>query len=397
MRPRFFLLSALALGFVATQGSPALADPPGPNVTPLQVLTLSSEDAHEQATALSQALRSTVRASHGWSLPDREYSLEVLSLTLGCGDAPDPACQQRIADEIGEDRYLWGTVQRVPGARDVIVDLRLFDREQPGDSIQLRYNDNLVVPGDEALRKLADHALQKLTGGAPRGTVQLKSLSATGEILVNGRPAGSLKDGGANLRLIPGEHRVEVRGDQGFEAGTITVRSSETVQLMLVPELNPTPSPAPAAATSASDWRPIAGWVGLGVGTGLVLGGVYSAIQVGNIEDDAGYKNYRRGFASSEDVCVAARDGRRSVVTGAASPREVNELCDRASTHTTLQYVFFGAGAVAIGAGTYFLVSSLLEGDRAPASDTTAGGSSRFAVVPSFGPGVGAVDVHLTF
>lgn len=397
MRPRFFLLSALALGFVTTQGSPALADPPGPNVTPLQVVTLSSEDAHDQALALSQALRSTIRASHGWSLPDREYSLEVLSLTLGCGDVPDPTCQRRIADEIGEDRYLWGTVQRVPNARDVIVDLRLFDREQPGDSIQLRYNDNLVEPGDEALRKLAEHALHKLTGGAPRGTVQLKSLSAVGEIFVDGHPAGSLKDGGANLRLTPGEHRVEVRGDQGTETASVTVRSSETVQLMLVPEYSSNPmAEAPPPATR-QDWKPIAGWVGIGVGTGLVLGGVYSAIQVGNIEDNAGYQNYRRGFASSEDVCVAARDGRRSLVTGAATPREVNELCDKASTHTTLQYVFFGAGAVVIGAGAYFLVSSLLQ-DEAPAASTAGSDkSSRFAVVPSFGPGVGAVDVHLTF
>lgn len=395
MRPRFVLVSALALGFVVMQSDRAHADSPGPNVASLPVIGIASEDALEQASALSQALRSGVRASQGWSLPEREYSLEVLSLTLGCSEIPDPPCQLRIANEIGADRYVWGTLARAPGTRDVIVDLHLFERDVPGGSLQLRYNDNLVEPGDEALKKLAAQALQKLTGGAPKGTLQLKSASANGEIHIGGQIVGSLQDGGANLRLAPGEHQVEVRGEAGVEAGTVVIRPNETVQLVLAPLYPASGEMVVAPVEVRRDLRKPLGWLSVGVGGGLVLGGVYSAVKVGNIESDAGYQAYRRGFSSGQDVCDAARDGRRSSADGAATPREVNEMCDRASTFTTLQYVFFGTGVAAIGAGAYLLISSMLTDESPQRGNSSSSGG--VAVVPTFGPGVGAVDLHLTF
>lgn len=391
MRPRFVVMSALALGF-AFAGS-ANAALPGPNVAPLPVVGISSEDAHEQAAALTQALRSSVRASQGWSLPEREYSLEVLSLTLGCDDVPNEACQARIADEIQAERYVWGTMQRVPGSRDVIVDLRLFERDLPSGTLQLRYADNLVEGGDEVLKQLAASAIQKLTGGAPRGTVQLKAVSAAGEIFVDGHAFGSLQDGGALLRLAPGEHQVEVRGDAGTETGTIVVRPNETVQLVLgsnrtvLPYLEPELGPG-------RDWRTTAGWVGVGVGGGLVLGGVISALQVSSLQDDFGYQQYRMGFPSSENVCDAARAGRRSTVEGASTPRAVNEICDKADTYTTLQYVFFGTGIAAIGVGAYFLVSAALDDG---AEVKTGAKPGDMALLPTFGPSGGALDFHLTF
>lgn len=391
MRPRFVVMSALALGFVFA-GS-AHAAPPGPNVAPLPVVGISSEDAHEQAAALTQALRSSVRASQGWSLPEREYSLEVLSLTLGCGEVPDAACQLRIADEIQAERYVWGTMQRVPGSSDVIVDLHLFERELPSGTLQLRYADNLVEGGDEVLKQLAASAIQKLTGGAPRGTVQLKAVSATGEIFVDGQAFGSLEDGGALLRLAPGEHQVEVRGDAGVETGTIVVRPNETVQLVLGSNRTILPYIEPEHR-SRSDWRPTAGWIGVGVGGGLVLGGVISALQVSSLQDDFGYQQYRMGFSSSENVCDAARDGRRATVPGAATPRAVNEICDKADTYTTLQYVFFGTGIAAIGVGAYFLVSAALDDGAEIKTGAKAG---DMALLPSMGPSGGALDFHLTF
>lgn len=393
MRPRFALVSTLALGLAAIQAGPAHAEPPGPNAASLQVVGISSDDVIDQATALSQALRSAVRASQGWSLPDREYSLEVLSLTLGCGDVPNAACQLRIADEIRADRYVWGTLARVPGTRDVVADLRLFDREQPGGTIQLRYSDNLVEPSEEALKRLATQAIAKLTGGAPRGTLQLKAASSSGEIHVDGQFAGSLQDGGANLRLAPGEHRVEVRGDAGTESGVVTIRPNQTVQLILTPLQGEIPD-APVVVERERDWRPTAGWVSVGVGGGLVLGGILSAVRVSDLESDVGYQRYRAGFSAGQNICDEARDGRRSNVAGAASPRTVNETCDSAKTFTTLQYVFFGTGAVAIGTGAYFLLSSWLGEDS---SQKTGSSGGSIAITPSFGPGAGAVDFHMTF
>src|SRR5690606_28819999 len=124
-------------------------------------------------------------------------------------------------------------MRRVPGSRDVVVDLHLFERELPGSTLQLRYADNLVEGSDEVLKQLAASAIQKLTGGAPRGTLQLKAVSTSGEIYVDGHWLGRLEDGGALLRLAPGEHYVEVHGDAGLETGSIVVRPNETVQLVL--------------------------------------------------------------------------------------------------------------------------------------------------------------------
>jgi len=391
MRPRFVVMSALALGFISAKS--VHAEVPGPNAASLPVVGIASEDAHDQAAALTQALRSSVRASQGWSLPEREYSLEVLSLTLGCGDVPDVPCQRRIADEIQADRYVWGTMRRVPGSRDVIVDLNLFERELPGGTLQLRYADNLVEGGDEILKQLAASAIQKLTGGAPRGTLQLKAVSSSGQIFVDGQAFGTLQEGGALLRLAPGEHRVEVHGDVGLEMGTIVVRPNETVQLVLGSN-RPIDPHVELERDSKRDWRPIAGWVGVGVGGGLVLGGVVSALQVSSLQDDYGFQQYRSGFAASENVCDAARAGRRSNAPGASTPRAVNELCDKADTYTTLQYVFFGTGVAAIGVGAYFLISSALDDGQQPTTGARAG---SIAVLPSMGPGGGALDLHMTF
>lgn len=391
MRRSFVVMSALALGSVVART--AAAAPPGPNVAPLPVVGIASEDAHEQAAALTQALRSSVRASQGFSLPEREYSLEVLSLTLGCGDVPDAACLQKIADEIQAERYVWGTMRRVPGSRDVVVDLNLFERELPGGTLQLRYADNLVEGSDEALKQLAASAIQKLTGGAPRGTLHLKAVSTSGEIFVDGHSFGNLEDGGALLRLAPGEHYVEVRGDAGIETGSIVVRPNETVQLVLSSG-RPVEPHLELARDMRRDWRTTAGWVGVGVGGGLVVGGIVSALKVSSLQDDHGFQQYRMGFTGAENVCTAARDGRRATVEGAATPRRVVEICDEADTYTTLQYVFFGTGAAFIGAGAALLIwDALDEGNK-----TEMGSRARnLAVVPSVGPFGGSLDLHMTF
>lgn len=390
MRRSFIVVSALALGSVFA-GSAAAA-PPGPNVAPLPVVGIASEDAHEQAAALTQALRSSVRASQGFSLPEREFSLEVLSLTLGCGDVPDAACLHKIADEIQAERYVWGTMRRVPGSRDVVVDLHLFERELPGGTLQLRYADNLVEGSDEVLKQLAASAIQKLTGGAPRGTLQLKAVSTSGEIYVDGHWLGRLEDGGALLRLAPGEHYVEVHGDAGLETGSIVVRPNETVQLVLSSG-RPVEPHLQLELDSRRDWRTTAGWIGVGVGGGLVVGGIFSALKVSNLQDDYGFQQYRMGFSGSENVCSAARDGRRATVEGAATPRRVVEICDEADTYTTLQYVFFGTGAAFIGAGAALLIWDALDGNK-----TEMGSRARnIAVVPSVGPYGGALDLHMTF
>lgn len=397
MRLRHLVVCALALGSLATASGPARAEAPGPNALPVQVVAIKSDDAEDQAEALTSALRSAVRGAKGWSLPDGDFSLEVISLALKCGEVPDAACQGKIADHIKAERYVWGTLKRVKGTKQVVADLHLFQRGQPSATAEYTYSDNLTEPGDESLKKVASEAVGKLTGGLPKGSVHLKTSLAAGDIFVDGQASGSVKNGEETIQLSAGEHKIEVRGVQGKETGLVTVRPAGSVDIVLAPVAPPPGATAQGevdlGTKPPAHWKKTAGYVGVGVGGALVLGGLYSVLKVSSIQNDSGYDNYRKGFHSGQDVCDEAAAGHLSAVPGAASPTDVQDMCNQGKTFKTLQFVFFGAGAVALGAGVYFLVTA--DKDAPPATASVKPG--RVQVLPAFGPGVAAVDMNVAF
>src|SRR5690242_13691103 len=60
------------------------ADQSTAHTVSVAVLGLDSDDAEEQADALTGALRSRIRASQGWSLVDTTQSLGMLTAALRC-------------------------------------------------------------------------------------------------------------------------------------------------------------------------------------------------------------------------------------------------------------------------------------------------------------------------
>ena len=64
---------------------------------PLQVLIIQSEDAVDQAQAMTQALKGAVPKTKEFSLAPGEFSLEVMTLAMGCSDPPDGTCLAQIA------------------------------------------------------------------------------------------------------------------------------------------------------------------------------------------------------------------------------------------------------------------------------------------------------------
>ncbi|MGD0524874.1 MAG: hypothetical protein ABSE49_07015, partial [Polyangiaceae bacterium] len=99
------IAAAAAMGSVGT----AHAEPPNARATPVYVLSIWTDDADDQADALTQALRSRVRQAQGWSLLETSQSFETLSIALKCPPKPDAACLQRIGDQLHADHYVWGT------------------------------------------------------------------------------------------------------------------------------------------------------------------------------------------------------------------------------------------------------------------------------------------------
>ena len=154
--------SALAAASVVMTANGARADAPGPNAPPIQVIAIRSDDAEDQADALTAALRNRVRALRGFSLGDGDYALEVLTLGLKCGEVPDEACQIKIGNQIRADRFVWGSVKRSKSAKQVVAELHLWTRGRTSTKTEFAFSDNLTAPGDDGLRRLVDDALNVL-------------------------------------------------------------------------------------------------------------------------------------------------------------------------------------------------------------------------------------------
>src|SRR5580704_16460332 len=208
---RVFALVVLALvaSFVL-ESRPAWAEPANGKATPVYVLSVWTNDVDDQADALTQALRSRVRQSPGWSLAQTNQSFETLSLALRCPPTPNQSCLDRIGDQLHADHYVWGTMAKEK-AGEVSVELRLWSRGKPQVEASETYNENLKDPGDEALRAVAGRLFAKLTSNGATGTLVVHAGTASGSVQVDGVTKGRLDEGVARLDVPEGSHTVVVR------------------------------------------------------------------------------------------------------------------------------------------------------------------------------------------
>ncbi len=365
--------------------TPSFADPPGPNALPIHVVRVKTEDSDMQADALTTALRAEVRNLSGWSLGEGDSSLEVLVLALRCPWPPDAACEMRIADEIKADRYIWGTLDEKGGK--AVGTLHLWQRDQGQTKVELSYAGNLTEPNDETLRGIVRDALATLTGGAPKGSVEIKAGDVNGQIYVDGKPSGAIRDGKATIFVPAGSHRIEIRAP-GYApvSGDVTVHPSGSVAL----SLHPVAAEHDDGSGTPTNYRRIGAYSALVAGGALAVGGLYSQLQVNSINQDDKLDLYRKGVPGN--LCDAADRNVESTQKGAMTPDEVEDACSKAGKFEVLQWVFYGLSVVSVGAGTYLLATEEPEeaGNAAPPS-------GRLRILPSVGHNGGGVDVRLVF
>ena len=302
------LLIALVL---CTAASPARAAD-----KTLQVLTIASDDAFNQAQALTTALKRAVDNAGYYKLGSGDFSLEVMAVALNCPVPPDERCLEKIGEKVGTDAFVWGTMRRA--GDEITATLELWQKKGTRPQTQVRYSEKISDGADDELFKIAQGALSKLMS-EPTDSV--------------GGVSGAA-DQPATLKPSPSPHTANE------SAGS--------------------PDEKPEASTSeALVSRRVLGFVSLGAGAALLGAGIYSALRVRAIDSDEGFDRYRRALREDQDVCEEADRGKS--VSGAAAPGEIADLCSEASTLQTLQFVFLGLSAVATGAGIYLLVS---EGDE---------------------------------
>jgi hypothetical protein len=366
---------AAVLGVAACFAGSATARGAEPgSAMPVTVVAVRTDDAYDQAEALTKALRVAIKSSEGWSLGEGDFSLEVLTLSLKCPDIPDEGCQSRIADQLKTDRYIWGVLHK---KGDVVQgELHLWSRGQEQSVTTVDYSANLTEAEDEALRKIAAAALQVLTGGRPRGTLRVKAKTATGQVFVDGAPVATLSNGEAVLELPPGPHSVVVQSPGFTDAESpVVIQSAGTSELSL--------SQTAAQPSRPVNWRQVGGFAGVGAGVAFGTVAILSSVQILSIEDDPRFKAYTDLFAEGkvENTCTTeAKDSKRNV----AEARDGIALCEKGDTLTAVQYVFYPLALFSAGVGAYLL---LTKGD-APASPQTG-----WTVLPSVGMELGKIDV----
>src|SRR6185437_7602483 len=153
--PRRALAWATAAAITAGAGA-AYAAEPGPDTLPIHVIAIQTDNADDQAEALTKALAAAVRREPGWSLGPGDYSLEVLALSNKCPEPPDANCQSRIADQIRSDRYVWGSIKKK--GQIVSGQVPMWVRGKGTSNAPVEYTANLTEANEEALKKIASHA-----------------------------------------------------------------------------------------------------------------------------------------------------------------------------------------------------------------------------------------------
>ena len=377
------LVALVAALFVIASPVVALAAPPGPDALPVHVVSVKSDDALDQAEALSQALRKAVRDADGWSLGDTTQSLEFLALKMQCNEPIDAACEARIADVIKADRFLWCVIQFEDDTKKSVVgSLNFFERGKGTNTAAIKYSANLTDANDDFLVQVAQEAVAKATGGPPQGGVKIATGGVAGQVFVDGEPVGALSPEGTTIQLPAGEHRVVVKAPGYADAqGTAHVRPATTTELSL--------TMVEAEEEDPVDVRMVGGFVSLGVGVASGAVGLWAALSVNSVQNDPAFEAYASGIANTQDACEQASAGQQ--VPG-ADAGQVSGLCDEATTFEILQAVMFPVAAISAGVGIFLLGTSSLGGGDEEGDDASA-----WTVQPILGPDLQAVAVTYQF
>jgi hypothetical protein len=395
-------LSVLAVALVSVVlPRTARAESPNQKAMPIYVLSILTDDADDQADALTQALRARVRLTPGVSLLETPQSLETLTIALRCPPKPDGPCLQRIADQLHADHYIWGSLAKKRGG-EVSVDAHFWSRGKPQTDATEVFSDNLKEASDDALRVVATKLIGELTGpgpssgGAsasegPTGTLVVHAGSGGGSVVVDGTEKGTLEGGTARVEVGEGAHAVTVHVP-GFQAPSLTTNvkagGEQEVSFALAPgresddtEGEGPPKPFPTRKVVAYS----------AIGAAVVLITVAAVEAFGWSSDKSDSNNQRANIpANVSDACAVASTTPNAPYASYAAAA-CNDSND-AKTKSTISWVTGVAGVVAGGVGVWLLTT---DHDGETASRGRA--KTRIGLAPVVGPREGGLRLRVQF
>jgi hypothetical protein len=350
----------------------------------VQVVTIDSEDAEDQADALTGALKSRIRGTPGWQLIESSNALGPLIMALKCPPKPDAACLNRIGDQLRVDRFFWGTMQKAPG-KSVSVELHLWQRGKTDQATKDTYSDNLRDQNDDALKKIATRLFDKLAG-ATGGVLNVRSNVEGAQVFVDGEPKGTVTNGQASVELSPGTHKIEIRaeGYAPFQQTVTAAGAESTVSAQLVKGVEqPPPPPPPAGPSKPFPTRQVVGWSMVGLGT---VSGVIGIVEMATffskqseLEKEAAKHSPSEGEFCSDQFKAA----------------NGSTLCDLRSSGQTaaiMGWVFGGVGVALVAGGAALALTGGKSSDSAAALVI-----DKVRVQPYFAPTGGGVGFSGSF
>jgi hypothetical protein len=373
-----WLSLAITVLLMVASARVARADSSPSHSVSVAVLALDSDDAEEQADALTGALRSRIRASQGWSLIETSQSLGMLAAALRCSGKPlPPDCTQRISDQIRVERYIYGYVTKGP-ASQVTAEVHLYQRGKPDAVVKESYSDNLKDQNDDTLRKIAQRVLDKL-GGTAVGVVVVHFGAESGEIIVDGDKRVPMERGTARIELSPGSHSVEFAASGGTgqaaqKRNVLVSAGKETLVEFTVAKPAETARPEKPFPT-----KKVIGAAAVVVGIGLGAFAVERLIKYNGLQDDL--KNdpaYGPDKFQKTNGEVDACDAR--LVDGTPSENACQKSKD-AKTVSTEGIVAAAAGGVFLLGGAYLLLFT----SDSSASTSKETGKVKVRVSPTLG------------
>jgi hypothetical protein len=343
------------------------------DVAEVAVLPTQTLDALSQGEGLTSALKRAVGSTPGYALADGDWSRpDVLIMGLGCGSdpdnppsEPDAACEEKIANRLKVDRFVWSTLAKA--GENVKGTVHFYQRGKPsGAGAPIEYTANLTSGADDTLLQIARAALKNAGGGAPPARLRVEIGTVMGDGFVDGEPVGKVLAGKGDFTATVGPHKVMVKLANGQSSSADVVVSADgQTKVTLAP-------PAPPA--KPLDLKIPIGFTLLAAGAGVAVAGLVGTLNVR--KEQNALNMYRHGQPKSYDACKDPN-----------ADAAVQSICKTGKNNLIQQAVAYPiAGALAITGAVLLGVSDL--GKKSP--KTTA----SFVVTPLVGPNAGFLSVE---
>jgi hypothetical protein len=351
----------------------------------VMVLAIDSDDALDQAEALTVALRNRARSLPGYVLAESPQSLATATAGLRCQSRPDAACQLRIADLIKTDRYLWGVVRKSKDAsgttQKVELELHYFERGKPDQRITDSFSENVRDARDPYLSRLASRAFNQFFD-LKFATVTLRAAGNSCDVKLDDGRTVALERGTTVVEVAPGIREFTPQPPCTMRPSQVMATPSGVLDVDL---LNPTRVNTQSNALGERRPFPIKTAVGAGVAALGVGAGVYAVLQ---------YSAFSRSESEAERQAGTVPRG-ENVCTWSAGPdrptaSNLRSLCSNGRGQSTRALIAGGLSLAMIAAGIVLIVTDMnTEQKVAPAMQPKATLRPRVRVDAQLGPTTG--------